>query len=107
MKKVQVSEVASNLAEYLQNLGDEPVVLMNKRKPVAVLMPVGNADLETISLSLNPKFNKMLEESYISARTKGGISSDELRRRLGLPANGSLDEPVPDAATESAADTRN
>ena len=46
--------------------------------------------LETISLSTNPRFIEIIEKSRASLARDGGISSEEMRRRLGLskPASG-------------------
>lgn len=42
-------------------------------------------DLENIALSTNPKFIAIIEHSRLRQEKEGGISSDEMRRRLGLP----------------------
>jgi len=41
-------------------------------------------DRETIALSTNPKFIELLEKSRSRRRAEGGISSAEMRHRLGL-----------------------
>jgi hypothetical protein len=96
MKTVEVAQIDGNLREYLEGLGEEPVALLVDGEPVAVLMPTKGADLETISLSLNPKFLKMMEESYIGLRVAGGISSEDLRQQLGLGENSLADKPSGD-----------
>ena len=48
----------------------------------AALVSVENADLETITLSTNPQFIAMIERSRARQRAEGGISSEEMRRRL-------------------------
>jgi hypothetical protein len=61
---------------------------MHGKRPVAVLMPVGNCDLESISLSVSPKFLAMLRESDRSYYQKGGISMEEMRRLIAeMPDN--------------------
>jgi len=45
---------------------------------------IENADMETISLSANSKFLAIIERSRARQEAEGGISSDEMRRRLGL-----------------------
>ncbi len=45
---------------------------------------VEGPDWESISLSTNPEFMAIIERSRVRHRTEGGISSDEMRRRLGL-----------------------
>ena len=85
MKKIDIRKAPSPLQDYLRNLGEEPVILTVGRKPIGVLLPVRDADLETVSLSLNPKFLAILEKSKRSYYEKGGISSEELRQNLGIP----------------------
>ena len=41
-------------------------------------------DAETISLSTNPKFLRIIERSRKRQRKEGSLSSDEMRRRLGI-----------------------
>ncbi len=43
-----------------------------------------NDDPETVALSHNPKFLEIIERSRKRMREESGISSDEMRRRLGL-----------------------
>ncbi|GFP20502.1 hypothetical protein HKBW3S03_02005, partial [Candidatus Hakubella thermalkaliphila] len=43
-----------------------------------------NADMETVSLSTNPQFLALIERSRARQQAEGGISSEEMRRRLGL-----------------------
>ena len=43
-----------------------------------------NADLETVSLSTNPAFLALIERSRARHQAEGGLSSTEVRQRLGL-----------------------
>ena len=49
---------------------------------MAALIAIENADLETISLSINPEFMALIDRSRTRQKAKGGISSEEMRRRL-------------------------
>jgi PHD/YefM family antitoxin component YafN of YafNO toxin-antitoxin module len=84
MKIVEKKQATDALATYTEQVGNGPVVVTEKGKPVAVLVPVENADLETIALSTNPGFLALIERSRARMRTEGGIPSDEIRRRLGV-----------------------
>ena len=53
-------------------------------KPFAAVVPIHNADDETVSLSMNRKFLAIIERSRSRLKKEGGISSGEIRRRLGL-----------------------
>ena len=63
-------------------MAEGPVVIAEGGKPVAVLMAVVNADLETVSLSTNQDFIQLINDWQGRARKEGGISSKEMRRRL-------------------------
>jgi prevent-host-death family protein len=84
MKIVDITEANASLAEYTSGLSGEPVIITNNGEPIAALVNLENVDLETISLSTNPKFIEMIERSRARHRKEGGISSTEMRRRLGL-----------------------
>ncbi len=86
MKTVSLEETTSSLADYTRSLGEEPVIITAQGKPVAVMIPVANADLETVSMSMNPKFLDIIQRSRAEYEKHGGISSEELRRQLGIPA---------------------
>ncbi len=84
MRNVDVTEATAALADYAKALHDETLVITENGKPLAALMPVGDADAETVSLSTNPEFLALIERSRASLRESGGISSEEVRRQLGL-----------------------
>lgn len=71
-----------SLAEYAEQIDDRPLIVTVDGKPIAVLIPIGNADMETASLSLNPRFVEMLEESRRRLKTEGGISLEQLTQDL-------------------------
>jgi len=72
------------VAEYAAEVDKEPVIVTSKGKPIAALVSIENADLETVSLSTNPKFLELIERSRARQRAEGDISSEEMRRRLGV-----------------------
>jgi len=83
MKVIEIAQAKSSLAEYVQEIAKEPVIVAKNGKPVAALMPLKNADLETVSLSTNPEFIAIIEESRARRQSEGGISGKEMRRKLG------------------------
>lgn len=82
MKTIEMTNATAPLAQYAQDVNTEPVILTQKGKPVAALMAIENADLETVTLSTNPKFLALIERSRIRQKSEGGISSEAMRRRL-------------------------
>lgn len=82
MKRLELVKATSPLASYVGRVKKEPVILTHRGKPVAALVGVENADLETLTLSTHPGFIALIERSRQRHRSEGGISSAEMRRRL-------------------------
>lgn len=82
MKTLELSEAVGPLAEYAREVDREPLVLTVDGSPVAALVAIEDADLETVSLTTNPRFLALIERSRARQKAEGGISSEEMRRRL-------------------------
>ena len=82
MKTLEMSKATAPLADYARDVDKEPVIVTEHGRPVAALMPIENADRETVSLSTNAQFLALIERSRQRHEAQGGISSDEMRRRL-------------------------
>jgi prevent-host-death family protein len=85
MKTVEVTKATQPLADYTKKVKKEPVIITREGKPVAALVSISNADIETVSLGSNPKFLALIERSRARRKEEGGISTDEMRRRLEKP----------------------
>ena len=72
------------LAEYARKAKEHPVILTVDGKPVAVMVAIENTDMETASLSSNPSFLALIERARSRRKAQGGVSSQEMRRRLGM-----------------------
>lgn len=88
MKTIEMKKATEPLAEYARNLRKEPVIFTASGKPVAALVSTQDADLETIAMSLDPRFMRLIERSRRKYKAEGGISSEEMRRRLGMKKKG-------------------
>lgn len=84
MKKVDLAKASAPLSEYARKAKKEPIVVVRNGKPVAAVVPIRNADTETVSLGTNRQFIRIIERSRSRRKKAGGVSSKELRRRLGL-----------------------
>ncbi len=84
MRTIEIAKATGSLAEYAKEVSKEPIIVMVKGKPTAALVPIENADVETVTLSTNPQFIALIERSRAHQKAGGGISSTEMRRRLGL-----------------------
>ena len=83
MKTIEIAQATASLADYAGDVKNEPLILTIKGKPVAALVSLENADLETVALSAHPQFLALIERSRARQKTEGGLSSEEMRRRLG------------------------
>lgn len=63
MRKIPLSKAIAPLAEYVQQVGEEPVILTDRGRPVAALLSLENADWETVTLSTHPGFLALVERS--------------------------------------------
>ena len=84
MKTIEMTQATAPLAEYAQDVCKEPVIVTVDGRPVAALVPIENADSETVTLSTHPQFLALIERSRARQRIEGGISAQEMHRRLGL-----------------------
>ncbi|MDQ3960119.1 MAG: hypothetical protein M3255_07530 [Pseudomonadota bacterium] len=84
MKTIELVQATAPLAEYAQEMSKEFIIITVGGKPVAALVPIENADLETVTLSTHPQFLALIERSRARQKAEGEISSAEMRRRLGL-----------------------
>jgi antitoxin (DNA-binding transcriptional repressor) of toxin-antitoxin stability system len=89
MRTIQLSQASRPLAEYADELDGEIVVLMKRNRPVAAIVPLRNVDRESLSLSTNPKFLKLIQRSRADFAAGRKRSLEEVRELFGLrvPAN--------------------
>ena len=84
MKTIEISEVAA-LVPLLQSGSSEPLFVTQDGETVAAIVPAQEQDVESMLLSINPQFQAILERSQQRLDTEGGLTSEEVRKRLGLP----------------------
>lgn len=84
MKALEITQATAPLAEYARDVSKEPVIVTEGGKPIAALVPIENADWETAELSTHSQFLALIERSRARQKAEGGISSMEMRHRLGL-----------------------
>jgi len=87
MKTIEITEAREALGQYAGHGENLPLVVTDHGRPVAALLPVPNGDLETVSLSTNPAFVDLIERSRERQSREGGVSGQEMRRRLNNAPN--------------------
>ncbi|MEW6716807.1 MAG: type II toxin-antitoxin system prevent-host-death family antitoxin [Chloroflexota bacterium] len=84
MKTLDLSQATAPLADYARKVQTEPIIVTISGKPVAALVAIENADWETVKLSTDAQFMALIERSRARQKAEGGISSEEMRHRLGI-----------------------
>ena len=80
MKVLEKSEAQASLAEYVDQIEQDSIVIEVQGKPIAVLMSLEDVDWETISLSLNPQFLSIIQRSRLRDKTERRVSSEAVRQ---------------------------
>lgn len=82
MKVVEKADATATLAEYTAEIANGAIIVANEGRPVAALVSLENADLETVSLSTNRDFLQLIERSRSRVVSEGAISGEVMRRRF-------------------------
>lgn len=82
MKTLDIAEAIGPLAKYAEEASIETVVITREGEPVAAVVPIEAADLETLSVATNADFVAMIERSRARFPAGSGVSTEEMRRRL-------------------------
>ena len=84
-RTIELTDATQSLAEYVQQVDGGPIIVTSNGRPIAAVIAIPNADAETITLSQHPQFLAIIERSRTRHAQEGGITSAEMRRRLGIP----------------------
>ena len=79
MKTLKLSTASKTLAEYAAELNDDIVVLIDRNRPVAAIVPLKGVDRESILLSGHPAFLKIIRRSRAEFRRGRTISLDDMK----------------------------
>ena len=83
MKTIDIGKASRPLGEYAKELTEEIIVVTSRQKPVAALVPLKDVDAETIALSTNAKFQKIIEASKKQIRSGKTRTLDQMKREFG------------------------
>ena len=82
MRKIEINQATSPLGQYARELEHGPLVLTEDGHAIAALLPIDDSDLESLRLSLSPRFQAVIEQARAEFRDGSSLSSDEVRRVL-------------------------
>jgi prevent-host-death family protein len=82
MKTVEVPSANKQLRQMVKLAQSDPLVLTQRGKPVAALVSIEGLDRESLSLSTNPKFLRILRKSFQELDRGSRIALAEMRKRV-------------------------
>ena len=82
MKTLELEKASKALADYAASLGSESIVITSNRKPVAALVPLQGAEGESLSLSLNPAFMRIIRRARAEVRRGKVYSLRQVKQEL-------------------------
>jgi hypothetical protein len=80
MKKIELTEATKPLAEYVKEMDGMSMLIMFKGVALAALVPMDNADYESVALGTDPEFIALLEKSRKSVREGRVYTTEEMRK---------------------------
>lgn len=83
MKTIELGDVAA-LSPFVRPGSQSPVLLTEHGEARAAVVPLGTDEAEQLLLSLSPEFQAILQRSEKRLASEGGLTSDQVRQRLGL-----------------------
>ncbi|MDI6735181.1 MAG: hypothetical protein QME42_03145 [bacterium] len=82
MKTLEVANAIRPLSEYAKSLEEEILVLTSKTIPIAAIVSLKNVDWESLSLSTNPEFMKIIEMSREEFNIGKRLSLEEMQQEI-------------------------
>lgn len=76
------------LLKFAEASEQDTVVLTDKKRPVAALVSLRKVDRESLALSTNPQFLRIIQAARNEIRTGKTISLESLERKFGISAPG-------------------
>jgi hypothetical protein len=83
VKTIRLSTASGTLAEYAARLSDEIVLLTDRNRAVAALVPLRGVDRESILLSGHPAFLRIIRRSRADFRKGRTISLRDMKATFG------------------------
>ncbi len=82
MKTLELKKASKALADYAANPGSESIVVTSNKKPVAALVSLKNVDRESLYLSLDPAFIRIIRHARAEVRRGKVYSLEQVKREM-------------------------
>jgi antitoxin (DNA-binding transcriptional repressor) of toxin-antitoxin stability system len=86
MKTIQMPKELRPLLEFAEASAAETLVFTEKKRPVAALVSLRKVDRESLALSTNPEFWRIIETARKEIRAGKSTTLETLERKLAAPA---------------------
>ena len=83
VRTVDIADAIQTLAEYARQLDGGRIVVTSGGQLLAAVVLMDDADLETVSLSMDPQFMEIIRHSRTRGEREGGVAADEVERKSG------------------------
>jgi PHD/YefM family antitoxin component YafN of YafNO toxin-antitoxin module len=82
MKTIEITTASQTLAECARDIDQEFVVLTSNNKPVAAIVSLKDVDPESLSLSTNPQFMRIVEQARQEIAAGRTLSLDQMKQEF-------------------------
>ena len=86
MKAMKLPKELQSFLEVAETAGQKMLVFTKKRRPVAALVSLRKVDRESLALSTNPQFLRIIETARKEVRAGKTTSLEALERKFGVTA---------------------
>ena len=86
MKAMKLPKEIQTFLDVAETAGEETLVFTKKKRPIAALVSLRKVDRESLALSTNPQFLKIIESARKEIRAGKTISLEALQKKYGLRA---------------------
>ncbi|HWO40872.1 MAG TPA: hypothetical protein VNO43_03615 [Candidatus Eisenbacteria bacterium] len=86
MKAMKLPKEIQSFLDVAESAEEETLIFTKKKRPVAALVSLRKVDRESLALSTNPQFLKIIETSRKEVRAGKTISLETIQKRYGISA---------------------
>jgi hypothetical protein len=87
MKAIKMPKELEPFLEAAENSAAETLIFTDKKRPVAALVSLRKVDRESLALSTNPEFLRIIETARKEIRAGKKTTLEELERKFGESAS--------------------
>ena len=82
MKTIKLASASRSLAEYAKELDGQIVLVTERNRPVAAVVPLKNVDRESLALSSHPEFLKIITKSRRQFAAGKTLCLEEMKKAV-------------------------